>query len=304
MSLEFRDQVAIVTGAGNGLGKSYAIALAARGARIVVNDIGGNLDGTGGSPNAAEAVVKEIISAGGEAVSSTANVCDELQVSTMVESTMARWGRVDILINNAGIVRNDPFQEMSLDDWRSVIDVHLNGSAYCCHAVWPIMREQNYGRIVMTSSTSGIYGIGGHANYAAAKLGAVGLMNVLHIEGKKHNVHVNCISPTAATRMTEDVMTKSMLGQISPEHVVPAVLFLTSTAAPSRTILLAGAGTYSVAKIIESEGIKLPQGSQTPEVLIEAFSELCNIDSGVEILSGMQHVERIVNKEISPSDES
>ncbi len=299
MTIEYKDQVAIVTGAGTGLGRSHALALALRGARVVVNDLGGSRDGTGGSATAAEAVVAEIEAAGGEAIANDANVTDESQVSAMVQSAVDKWGRVDILVNNAGILRDKSFAKMSLDDWRAVVDVHLNGAAYCSHAVWPIMREQRYGRIVMTTSTSGIYGNFGQANYGAAKFGVVGLMNVLHIEGAKYNIHVNSLAPSAATRMTEDVMPEDVLEQLAPEYVTPAVLFLASQQAPSRTILLAGAGVYTVAKLIEAQGIKLPEGQRTPENIASIFNEINDVDDGIEILEGLQHIERIVKMPVS-----
>ncbi len=299
MTIEYKDQVAIVTGAGTGLGRSHALAMAARGARVVVNDLGGSRDGTGGSATAAEAVVAEIEAAGGEAIANDANVTDENQVAAMVQSAMDKWGRVDILVNNAGILRDKSFAKMTLDDWRAVVDVHLNGAAYCSHAVWPIMREQRYGRIVMTTSTSGIYGNFGQANYGAAKFGVVGLMNVLHIEGAKYNIHVNSLAPSAATRMTEDVMPEDVLEQLAPEYVTPAVLFLASKQAPSRTILLAGAGVYTVAKLIEAQGIKLPEGQRTPENIAGIFEQISDVDGGIEILEGLQHVERIVKMPVS-----
>ena len=298
MTIEFKDQVAIVTGAGTGLGRSHALQLAARGARVVVNDLGGSRDGSGGSLSAAESVVAEIQAAGGSAMANGANVTDEQQVSEMVQAALEQWGRVDILINNAGILRDKSFAKLSLDDWRSVVDVHLNDSAYCCHAVWPHMREQRYGRIVMTTSTSGIYGNFGQANYGAAKFGVVGLMNVLCIEGAKYNIHVNSLAPSAATRMTEDVMPPDMLEQLAPENVTPAVLFLASNEAPNRKILLAGAGVYTVAKLIEAQGIKLPQEQRTPENIASLFEQIDNVESGIEITEGMQHIERIVKMPI------
>jgi len=299
MSIEFEERVAIVTGAGTGLGRSHALQLAARGARVVVNDLGGGRDGSGGSLTAAESVVEEILAAGGSAIANGADVTDEAQVSDMVASAIDKWRRVDILVNNAGILRDKSFAKLPLDDWRSVVDVHLNGSAYCCHAVWPYMREQRYGRIVMTTSTSGIYGNFGQANYGAAKFGVVGLMNVLCIEGAKYNIHINSLAPSAATRMTEDVMPEDMLEQLAPEHVTPAVLFLVSKDAPNRKILLAGAGVYTVAKLIEAQGIKLPPGQRTAENIAAIFNQIDNVDGGIEITEGMQHIERIVNMSTS-----
>ena len=206
MTIRFDGRVAIVTGAGNGLGRAHALELARRGAKVVVNDFGGARDGTGGSLTPAEEVVEEIRAMKGEAFADGANVADAEQCAEMVAEAMRKWGRVDILINNAGILRDKSFAKMTAEDWHAVIDVHLNGSAHCTLAVWPHMREQNYGRVVMTTSTSGIYGNFGQANYGAAKMGVIGLMNTLAIEGAKYGINVNCLSPTAATRMTEDIL--------------------------------------------------------------------------------------------------
>ncbi len=299
MNISFEGQVAIVTGAGTGLGRSHALQLAQRGARVVVNDLGGSVDGTGGSLSAAEQVVEEITAAGGQAMANGANVTDEAQVADMVAQVMDKSGRIDVLINNAGILRDKSFAKMEGDNWRAVVDVHLNGSAYCSLAVWPIMREQGYGRIVMTTSTSGIYGNFGQANYGAAKTGVVGLMNTLHIEGAKYNIHVNCVSPTAATRMTQDLLPEQALALLSPEHVTPAVLFLASENGPSRTIMLAGAGCYTVAKLMEADGIYLPQDQRNPESIADRFNEICDLSAAREILDGNEHVTRIVEKAIA-----
>jgi NAD(P)-dependent dehydrogenase (short-subunit alcohol dehydrogenase family) len=294
MHISFENQVAIVTGGGTGLGRSHALQLAARGARVVVNDLGGDRDGSGAGP-AAQQVADEIIAAGGEAIASTANVTDESQVQEMVSAALSQWGRIDVLVNNAGILRDKSFAKMQMSDWRSVVDVHLNGSAYCSRAVWPAMREQGYGRIVMTTSTSGIYGNFGQANYGAAKFGVVGLMNVLCIEGQKYNIRVNCLAPSAATRMTEDVMPQEVFDALAPEHVSPAVLFLASEQAPDRKILLAGAGCYTVAKLIEAPGVFLPEDQRTPEHIAQQFDRINDIAGGTEILAGNEHIEKIIN---------
>lgn len=300
MAIDFKDQVVIVTGGGTGLGRAHALQFAARGAKVVVNDLGGSRDGSGGSAAVAEQVVNEILASGGDAIASGADITRESQTAEMVQAALDKWGRVDVLINNAGILRDKSFAKMSLEEWRVVVDVHLNGTAYCCHAVWSVMQEQGYGRIVMTSSSSGVYGNFGQANYAAAKYGVVGLMNVLAIEGRKYNIHVNSLVPTAATRMTEDVMTQSMLEQLKPEYVSPAVLFLASADAPNGTILMAGAGNYTVAKLIEAEGIKLPEGQRTPENIAAIFEKISDVSNGLEIQDGMQHIERIVKKPVDP----
>lgn len=294
MSISFGDRVALVTGSGSGLGRCHALQLAARGARVVVNDFGGNRDGTGRSASAAEQVVAEIVAAGGAAIANTANVTSETDVRAMVEQAMDTWGRIDVLVNNAGILRDKTFAKLQVEDWHAVVDVHLNGTAYCSRAVWPIMREQRYGRIVMTTSTSGIYGNFGQANYGTAKTGVVGLMNVLHIEGEKYDIRVNCLAPTAATRMTKDVMPENMLESLAPENVTPAVLFLASEDGPKRTILLAGAGCFTVAKLIEAEGIYLDEEHRTPENIADNFEQMCDLSSGREMITGSEHVEKII----------
>jgi NAD(P)-dependent dehydrogenase (short-subunit alcohol dehydrogenase family) len=296
MSIRFEGQVAIVTGSGNGLGRSHALQLAARGAKVVINDFGGARDGTGGSSAAAEKVVAEIVEAGGEAMANGANVADWTQVQNLVSEVMDKWGRIDILINNAGILRDKSFGKMEISDWDAVVDVHLNGTAYCSRAVWNVMKEQNYGRIVNTTSTSGIYGNFGQANYGAAKDGVVGLMNTLHIEGAKNNIHINCIAPTAATRMTEDIIPEAMLAQIAPEHVTQAVLYLVSKDGPSRTIMLAGAGCYSVAKLMESDGIYIPEADRSPETIAAQFDAISDMSDAREMMTGNDHVMKIIQK--------
>ena len=276
MDIRYDGRVAIVTGAGGGLGKSHALALAQRGAKVVVNDLGGSVAGEGANTEAALAVVAEIEAAGGEAMAHPANVADPDQVADMVEQTMARWGRVDILVNNAGILRDKSFTKMEIADFQSVLDVHLMGSVYCTKAVWDIMRNQEYGRIVMTSSSSGLYGNFGQTNYGAAKLGLVGFMNTLAIEGAKNNIHTNALAPTAGTRMTEGLIPEQAFELLTPATVTPAVLFLVSENAPNRTVLAAGAGSYAVAKIVETEGMYLPEDQQTPEGLEAHWEQISN----------------------------
>jgi NAD(P)-dependent dehydrogenase (short-subunit alcohol dehydrogenase family) len=258
MTISFKDKVAIVTGAGAGLGKQHALELARRGAKVVVNDLGGSVDGSGGSSEAANAVVAEIKAAGGEAIANGSSVADKKGVENLVKATMDAYGRIDILINNAGILRDKSFKKMELADFELVLSVHLLGSAYCTKAVWPIMTEQNYGRIVMTTSSSGLYGNFGQSNYGAAKLGLVGLMNSLKIEGQKNNVKVNTIAPVAATRMTENLgIPEQIFNRLKPELVTPAVLYLCSDDAPTGTIIEAGAGYYAKVHIVEGKGVKL-----------------------------------------------
>jgi NAD(P)-dependent dehydrogenase (short-subunit alcohol dehydrogenase family) len=274
MSLDFKNRVAIVTGAGGGLGRQHALALAARGARVVVNDLGGSRDGGGASSAAADAVVAEIRAAGGEAIANAASVTDFDAVQAMVQQALAAWGRVDVLVNNAGILRDKSFGKMTVEDFRLVVDVHLMGGVHCCKAVWPVMVAQKYGRIVMTSSSSGLYGNFGQANYGAAKMALVGLMQTLAIEGAKYGIRVNALAPTAATRMTEDLMPAEVLAALKPEAVVPAMLFLASEQAPTRAIACAGAGTFEAAHITLTRGIHLGLGDDTPERLAAAWSEV------------------------------
>ena len=205
MAISFQDRVALVTGAGGGLGRQHALELGRRGAKVVVNDLGGSVDGSGGSVSAAEAVAQEITRAGGTAIANSASVTDLEAVQSMIDSTMAEWGRIDILVNNAGILRDKTFAKLELENWHAVLDVHLTGSLNTTKCVWPIMTEQNYGRIVMTTSTSGLFGNFGQSNYGAAKLGLVGFMNTLRFEGAKYNIFTNSIAPIAATRMTLDL---------------------------------------------------------------------------------------------------
>lgn len=255
MTIRFDGRVAIVTGAGGGLGRQHALALGRRGAKVVVNDFGGARDGSGGSAGPAEQVADEIRAAGGEAMAAVCSVTDEAGVAAMVEAAKAKWGRVDILVNNAGILRDKTFAKMTMEDFRFVIEVHLMGAAICSKAVWETMREQNYGRIVMTTSSSGLYGNFGQSNYAAAKMGLVGLMQTLAIEGAKYDIRVNSLAPTAATRMTEDLGAGLDLDALRPDLVTPGLLHLVSENAPTRAILAAGAGGFEAAHVTLTQGI-------------------------------------------------
>jgi NAD(P)-dependent dehydrogenase (short-subunit alcohol dehydrogenase family) len=266
MSIDFKGKVAIVTGAGGGLGRTHALELAKRGAKVVVNDLGGSVDGSGGSSEAANKVVAEIKAAGGEAISNGSSVTDETGVQNLVKQTMDAFGRIDILVNNAGILRDKSFKKMEVQDARVVLEVHLMGSFICTKYVWPIMTEQNYGRIVMTTSPSGLFGNFGQANYGAAKLGLVGLMNTLVIEGKKNDIRVNAISPVAATRMTESLMPKEMLDKLGPELVTAGVVFLCSQDAPNGTILQAMGGNFHVAAVMENEMVNLGEKATADDV--------------------------------------
>lgn len=281
MSIRLDGQVAIVTGAGQGLGRCHALALAERGAKVLVNDLG---DDKGQSANA-DAVVAEIKAAGGEAMPHGANVANFEQVEDMVKQAMDAWGRVDILINNAGILRDKTFAKMPLDDFRLVIEVHLMGTANCTKAVWEIMREQDYGRIVFTSSSSGLYGNFGQSNYGAAKMAMVGLMNTLHLEGAKNNIHVNCLAPTAGTAMTEGLLPEPVFKLLSPEAVSPAIVFLAGPDAPSRKVLGAGGGSFAVFKGFETVGVNLLPDNVTPEGIAAAWSSIDD-ESGMKEFTG------------------
>jgi NAD(P)-dependent dehydrogenase (short-subunit alcohol dehydrogenase family) len=286
MSIDFTGRVAIVTGAGGGLGRQHALALAARGAKVVVNDLGGDVRGVGGSVSAAQAVVDEIRAAGGEAMASGASVTDFEAVQNMVQHTMDTWGRVDILVNNAGILRDKSFAKMDLADFRLVMEVHVMGAVHCTKAVWPHMQAQNYGRVVMTTSSSGLYGNFGQANYGAAKMALVGLMQTLSIEGEKNNIRVNCLAPTAATRMTEGLMPEAVLKALEPEAVVPAMLVMASEDAPNRTILCAGAGSFEAAHITLTPGVHLGLSDDTPERLAAALAQVSDRHGETVPLSG------------------
>lgn len=271
--MRFDGQVAIVTGAGGGLGREHALALAARGAKVVVNDLGGARDGSGGSATAAESVVAEIEAAGGEAMANAASVTDYAAVQAMVEAAMAKWGRIDILVNNAGVLRDKSFAKMELEDFRFVVDVHLMGAVNCTKAVWEIMRQQNHGRIVMTTSSSGLYGNFGQANYGAAKMALVGLMQTLAIEGQKNDIRVNCLAPTAHTRMTEDLGAALPLEALGPELVTPGLLYLVSADAPTRCILAAGAGGFERAYVTLTQGDFIT-GPDAPEQVAARFDAI------------------------------
>jgi NAD(P)-dependent dehydrogenase (short-subunit alcohol dehydrogenase family) len=267
--VRFDGKVAIVTGAGGGLGRQHALELARRGAKVVVNDLGGSMDGSGGSSEAAQTVVAEIEAAGGEAIANGSSVTDDAGVARMVADAMDRWGRIDILVANAGVLRDKSFSKMEISDFEFVLNVHLMGTVKPAKAVWEIMKAQNYGRIVVTTSSSGLYGNFGQTNYGAAKLGIVGFMNTLKLEGQKNNIHVNAISPVAGTRMTENLMPPEIVARLAPEAVTPGVVFLCSEEAPTGVILTAGAGAFAIAKIVETEGVFL----KGPELCVEAVRD-------------------------------
>lgn len=296
MAIRFDGRVAIVTGAGNGLGKAHALGLASRGARVVVNDFGGARDGSGGSLSPAEAVVEEIRRAGGTAMADGADVSNFAQVTAMIERATKEWGSVDLMCANAGILRDKSFGKMEAADFQKVLDVHLVGTFYCCKAVWAGMRDRNYGRIVLTTSSSGLYGNFGQANYGAAKSGMVGLMNVLAEEGRKTDIRVNIISPTAATRMTEELLPPQALQLMKPNAITPAVEYMLSEDAPTRTIMGAGAGSFAVIKIVESEGVNLPEADWTPDAVATHFAEISDMSKARALTGAFEQTQKYVTQ--------
>lgn len=281
MSLDGR--IAIVTGAGGGLGRAHALYLASKGARVVVNDL---------SEDAAQRVSAEIGAKGGKALALAGSVTDEWAVSNIVASTMDAWGRVDILVNNAGILRDKSFTKMTMDDFRLVVDVHLTGAAIASKAVWEIMRGQGYGRIVMTTSSSGLYGNFGQANYGAAKMALVGLMQTLAIEGEKYGIRVNCLAPTAATGMTEGVLSEASLAALDPALVSPGLLALVGDDAPTRAILCAGAGHFATANVTLTDGIQIGGGADAGEQLAARWAEASDRAGEIVPTYGFTQAER------------
>ena len=272
--IRFDGKVAIITGAGGGLGRQHALEFARRGAKVVVNDLGGALDGSGGGSEAAQKVVEEIKAAGGEAIANGSSVTDDAGVAHMAAQAMEAWGRIDILVANAGILRDRSFAKMELADFELVLNVHLLGTYKTAKAVWEIMRTQSYGRIVVTTSSSGLYGNFGQANYGAAKLGIVGLMNTLKIEGQKNNIRVNAIAPVAATRMTQTILPPEALAKLKPEYVTPGVIYLASEDAPTGAILTAGAGVFGLARIFETEGVHLGEAGLSAEAVRDHWAQI------------------------------
>ena len=292
MSIRFDGRVALVTGAGAGLGRAHALGLAARGAKVVVNDLGSARDGSGRGSEAAERVVAEIKAAGGDAVADGADVTDEAEVAAMVERALGLWGRLDALVSNAGILRDRTIAKMSLADFRAVLDVHLVGAFVCCKAVWETMRAQGYGRILLTSSSSGLFGNFGQANYAAAKAGMLGLMHSLHLEGRKHDIRANMILPTAATRMTEGLLPPDALQLLAPETITPGVLYLVSDRAPSRFVMSAGAGAFARVLIQETQGVTLSGAALTPEEIEAQFSAISDPAHAVSYAEAFEQTQR------------
>ncbi len=272
--LRFDGKVAIVTGSGGGLGRQHALELARRGAKVVVNDLGGSVDGSGGGSEASHKVVEEIKAAGGEAIANGSSVTDDAGVALMVKQAMDAWGRIDILIANAGVLRDKSFAKMDIPDFEFVLGVHLMGTVKPAKAVWEIMREQNYGRIVVTTSSSGLYGNFGQSNYGAAKMGVVGFMNTLKLEGQKNNIHVNAVAPVAGTRMTENIIPAEIFARLSPDFVTPGVVYLCSEEAPTGCILTAGGGAFALARIVETEGVFLGDGGLSVEEVRDNWAKI------------------------------
>ena len=286
MTIRFDDKVAIVTGAGGGIGKEHALELARRGAKVVVNDLGGSVDGSGAS-DAANEVVDIIKSEGGEAISNGASVTDLEAVKAMVNQTMDEWGRIDILVNNAGILRDKSFHKVTLDDFDLVMDVHFQGSLNCTHTIYPIMREQEYGRIIFTSSASGVFGNFGQTNYGSAKMAMIGLMNTLKIEGQNKNVFTNSITPVAYTRMTESLIPEDFGKNLQSEYITPAVIYLAGEDAPNGTIMSAGAGVFSRIFIHETMGVSLGMGEDmTPENIQANWDKISDMTDARALQNG------------------
>ena len=286
MAIRFDNKVAIVTGAGGGIGKEHALELAKRGAKVVVNDLGGSVDGSGAS-DAANEVVELIKSEGGEAISNGASVTDLDAVKAMVNETMEEWGRIDILVNNAGILRDKSFHKVTLEDFNLVMDVHFQGSLNCTHTIYPIMREQEYGRIIFTSSASGVYGNFGQTNYGSAKMAMIGLMNTLKLEGQNKNIFTNSITPVAYTRMTEGLIPEDFGKNLSSEFITPAVIYLASEEAPNGVTIAAGAGVFSRILIHETMGVSLGIGEDmTPENIHANWDKISDMTEARALQNG------------------
>ena len=297
MTIKFDDKVVIVTGAGGGLGKSHALEFARRGAKVVVNDLGGSVDGSGGASDAANAVLEEIKAEGGEAIANGASVADQSGVQNMIDEVMSKWGRIDVLVNNAGILRDKSFHKISLEEFNAVMDVHFQGSVYTSHAVYPIMREQNFGRIIFTTSSGGLSGNFGQANYGAAKMAMIGLMNCLKIEGQKYNVHSSAVAPVALSRMTENLFPEGIGERFLPEYVTPAVIYLASDDAPNGAIIGAGAGVFTQFRIFETMGLALGTGDDmTPENIAAGWSSVADMDDARELFSGPEQTIKILEQ--------
>ncbi|HEX3920472.1 MAG TPA: SDR family NAD(P)-dependent oxidoreductase [Caulobacteraceae bacterium] len=294
--IRFDGKVAIVTGAGGGLGRQHALELARRGAKVVINDLGGSVDGSGGSSEAAAKVVEEIKALGGEALANGSSVTDDAGVAHMIQQAMDAWGRIDILIANAGVLRDKSFAKMEIADFEFVMGVHLMGTVKPVKALWEIMRSQNYGRIVVTTSSTGLYGNFGQTNYGAAKLSLVGFMNSLKLEGQKNNIHVNAIAPVAATRMTEGLMPPQISERLKPEYVTPGVVYLCSEEAPTGAILTAGGGAFALARLYETEGVYLGEGGLSVEEVRDNWSKIADPAGQQAYMSGGEQTQKFFRR--------
>ncbi len=298
MSIRFDERVALVTGAGSGLGRSHALLLAARGAKVVVNDLGGTVDGRGQSSAAADRVVAEIAAAGGTAISNYDSVSDPAGAERMILNAVERFGRLDILVNNAGILRDKTFAKMDLADFRTVMDVHLMGSVHCTRAAWPHMKERNYGRIVMTSSGAGLYGNFGQSNYGAAKLALVGLMNVIKLEGAKNGILVNAVAPIAATRMTEELMPKDALPYLKSEYVSAAVAYLCSELCTvSGHVISAGAGYFARTQMMEAQGVFIEGAdAANPDAVAASYARISDLSQPSAFASAPEYIDKVLGR--------
>ncbi len=285
MPIRFDGKVVIVTGAGGGLGRAHALEFARRGASVVVNDLGGTVDGSGGSSEAALAVVSEIEATGGQAMANGASVTDDNGVAAMVDDVMTRFERIDILVNNAGILRDKSFVKMPMEDFETVLDVHLTGTVKATKAVWAVMRDQAFGRVIVTTSSSGLYGNFGQSNYGAAKMGVVGLINTLKLEGQKYNIHCNAVAPVAYTRMTSDLFPPEAENLMTPERVTPAVIYLASNDAPTGVIVAAGAGSFAKVEIVESRGAYLGE-EPSAEAIADNWDKIADMGRSKALFTG------------------
>jgi NAD(P)-dependent dehydrogenase (short-subunit alcohol dehydrogenase family) len=294
MTIRFDNRVAIVTGAGNGLGRAHALLLASRGAKVVVNDPGGARDGRGDSHAAADKVVAEIKAAGGQAVANYDSVADKAGAKNIVQTAVDAFGTLDIVVNNAGILRDKSFPNMTMEDFDFVVQVHFLGSAYVTHAAWPILRQKAYGRVVVTSSNSGIYGNFGQTNYAGAKLALVGFVNALRLEGQKYNIMVNALAPVAGTRMTEDLMTPEVLAKMKPEFVSPMVAYLCSEQCQhTGDVWAAGAGYFSRIEYREGPGVRLGPQATVDDVAAN-IEKIADLSTTVRYRTSTEEVQAVL----------
>ena len=297
-NINFDGKVAVVTGAGGGLGKAYALLLASRGAKVVVNDLGGSFDGSGSDATPAQQVVDEIKAAGGEAVANYESVAEHDSAQKIIQNALDSYDRIDILVNNAGILRDKSIIKMELEDYRKIMSVHLDGTFFCTKAAFPLMKEQNFGRIVSTASAAGLYGNFGQTNYGAAKMGIAGLMNCVAQEGARYNIKANTIVPTAGTRLTFTVMPEDVIGKVKPEFVAPIVAWLCSESCEeSGKMYSAGGGYFSRAAVVEGEGVVFDAGKEiTIEMLAEKIDKINSLENAREYGSAMEQAGTVLSK--------